>query len=89
MTQWRGITVLKYLPIRVRRMKAAVVDHAPKNAVSVWAFDQATNDSFLAFVRSGVIVRRESMSVRLGTQIDRMAGRSRPHSLRFHPRGSA
>ena len=40
----------KYLD-QVRRMKAAVVAHAPKERSFGLAFDQATNDAFLAFVR--------------------------------------
>ncbi len=63
----------KYLD-QVRRMKAAVVDHAPKERSFGLAFDQATNDSFLAFVRSGVgCPPHESLERQVGHQIDRMA----------------
>ena len=41
----------KYID-QVRRMKAAVVANAPKERVFGLAFDEATNDAFLAFARS-------------------------------------
>lgn len=37
----------------VQRMKAAVVASAPKERSYGLAFDQATNDGFLAFIRQG------------------------------------
>lgn len=63
----------KYLD-QVRRMKAAVVDHAPKERSFGLAFDQATNDAFLAFVRNGDgCPPHESLERQVGHQIDRMA----------------
>jgi hypothetical protein len=41
----------KYLD-QVRRMKAAVVAHAPKERSFGLAFDEATNKAFLAFART-------------------------------------
>lgn len=38
---------------QVRRMKAAVVAYAPKERSFGLAFDEATNDAFLAFARRG------------------------------------
>ncbi len=42
----------KYID-QVRRMKAAVVDNAPKERSFGLAFDQATNRAFLEFNRAG------------------------------------
>ncbi len=42
----------KYID-QVRRMKAAVVANAPKERVFGLAFDEATNEAFLAFSRKG------------------------------------
>lgn len=42
----------KYLN-EVRRMKAAVVDNAPKERSFGIAFDESTNDAFLEFLREG------------------------------------
>lgn len=39
----------------IRRMKAAVVDNAPKERSFGIAFDESTNDAFLAFIREGGI----------------------------------
>jgi len=37
----------------VRRMKAAVVDSAPKERSFGLAFEESTNEAFLAFIRQG------------------------------------
>ena len=51
--QLNGIALpCKFLD-QVRRMKAAVVEHAPKERSFGLAFDEATNAAFLAFVRGG------------------------------------
>ena len=42
----------KYLD-QVRRMKAAIVVNAPKERSFGLAFDEATNEAFLAFMRTG------------------------------------
>jgi len=42
----------KYLD-QVRRMKAAIVTNVPKERSFGLAFDEATNEAFLAFLRSG------------------------------------
>ena len=51
--QMNGIALpCKFLD-QVRRMKAAVVEYAPKERSFGLAFDEATNAAFLAFVRGG------------------------------------
>ena len=63
----------KYLD-QVRRMKAAVVANAPKERSFGLAFDQATNEAFLAFVRNGdACPRHNDFERRVGHQIDRTA----------------
>ena len=63
----------KYLD-QVRRMKAAVVASAPKERSYGLAFDQATNDAFLAFIRNQEACPSHDRLERLvGHQIDSMA----------------
>ncbi|MCB1786393.1 MAG: hypothetical protein KDJ33_09090 [Gammaproteobacteria bacterium] len=63
----------KYLD-QVRRMKAAVVEHAPKERSFGLAFDQATNDAFLAFARNNdVCPSHDGLERKVGHQIDRLA----------------
>lgn len=63
----------KYLD-QVRRMKAAVVAYAPKERSFGLAFDQATNEAFLAFARRGeVCPAHVSFEQQVGQQVDRMA----------------
>lgn len=63
----------KYLD-QVRRMKAAVVAHAPKERSFGLAFDQATNEAFLTFVRNNeACPTHDSLERQVGHQIDRMA----------------
>jgi hypothetical protein len=60
----------KYLD-QVRRMKAAVVDSAPKERSFGLAFDQATNDAFLAFIKNrDDCPGAEALERRVGHQID-------------------
>lgn len=60
----------KYLD-QVRRMKAAVVQYAPKERSFGLAFDEATNTAFLAFVRGGgPCPDHETLERRVGHQID-------------------
>lgn len=63
----------KYID-QVRRMKGAVVIHAPKERSFGLAFDQATNDAFLAFARNGeACPTHEGLARQVGHQIDRLA----------------
>lgn len=56
---------------QVRRMKSAVVLHAPKERSFGLAFDQATNRSFLSFIRqNGVCPAEESLARDVGHQIE-------------------
>jgi len=51
--QMNGIALqCRYLD-QVRRMKSAVVDHAPKERSFGLAFEESTNEAFLAFGRAG------------------------------------
>lgn len=60
----------KYLD-QVRRMKSAVVEHAPKERSFGLAFDEATNRSFLAFIRAGEgCPSHDTLERRVGHQID-------------------
>ena len=62
----------KYLD-QVRRMKAAVVAHAPKERSFGLAFDQATNDAFLAFIRDDdACPPHDGLARQVGDAIDRM-----------------
>lgn len=62
----------KYLD-QVRRMKAAVVAHAPKERSFGLAFDDATNQSFLAFIREGrACPSHDTLERQVGHQIDAM-----------------
>jgi len=62
----------KYLD-QVRRMKAAVVASAPKERSFGLAFDQATNDAFLAFIKDkAACPPHDSLERRVGHQIDAM-----------------
>lgn len=56
----------RYLNL-VRRMKQAVVDHAPKERSFGLAFDQATNEAFLAFARNAGVC---PTPVTLASQVD-------------------
>lgn len=59
---------------QVRRMKAAVVAHAPKERSFGLAFDQATNDAFLTFIRRGeACPSHDALERQVGHAIDRMA----------------
>lgn len=63
----------KYLD-QVRRMKAAVVAYAPKERSFGLAFDQATNEAFLAFARNNeACPTHDGLEREVGHQIDRMA----------------
>ena len=58
---------------QVRRMKSAVVANAPKERSFGLAFDQATNEAFLAFIRKGdACPTRATLERRVGHQIDAM-----------------
>lgn len=58
----------------VRRMKAAVVAHAPKERSFGLAFDEATNEAFLAFIRERASCPGpEQMALRVGHAIDALA----------------
>lgn len=60
----------KYLD-QVRRMKAAVVASAPKERSFGMAFDQSTNDAFLAFVRGAQgCPPHDSLERQVGQQIE-------------------
>jgi len=60
----------KYID-QVRRMKAAVVANAPKERSFGQAFDQATNDAFLAFIKDqAACPSHDSLERRVGHQID-------------------
>lgn len=62
----------KYLD-QVRRMKAAVVASAPKERSFGLAFDQATNDAFLAFIKDrSACPTHDVLEQRVGQQIDAM-----------------
>jgi hypothetical protein len=62
----------KYLD-QVRRMKAAVVANVPKERSFGLAFDQATNDAFLAFIRQGdACPTHDAHERQVGHAIDRM-----------------
>ena len=62
----------KYID-QVRRMKAAVVASAPKERSFGLAFDEATNDAFLAFIRDGASCPTQAtLARRVGHQIDAM-----------------
>lgn len=69
--QLNGVALqCKYLD-QVRRMKAAVVAHAPKERSFGLAFDQATNDAFLAFVRDRESCpTHDGLARRVGHRID-------------------
>jgi hypothetical protein len=58
---------------QVRRMKAAVVAHAPKERSFGQAFDQATNDAFLAFIKDRkTCPNHDGFTRRIGQQIEAM-----------------
>ena len=58
---------------QVRRMKSAVVLYAPKERRYGLAFDQATNDAFLAFIKNqDACPSADGLARRVGHQIDRM-----------------
>ncbi len=58
---------------QVRRMKSAVVANAPKERSFGLAFDQATNDAFLAFISNGEgCPTHATLERRVGHQIDAM-----------------
>ncbi len=60
----------KYID-QVRRMKSAVVANAPKERSFGLAFDQATNEAFLAFIRDGeACPAHATLERRVGHQID-------------------
>jgi len=62
----------KYLD-QTRRMKSAVVEVAPKERSFGLAFDQATNDAFLAMVQSGAPCPGPlGFESRVGAQIEAM-----------------
>ena len=62
----------KYLD-QVRRMKSAVVASAPKERSFGLAFDQATNDAFLAFIRDqAACPAHDSLERQVGHRIDAM-----------------
>ena len=62
----------KYID-QVRRMKAAVVANAPKERSFGLAFDQATNEAFLAFIRNGdACPTHATLERRVGHQVDTM-----------------
>jgi hypothetical protein len=62
----------KYLD-QVRRMKSAVVANAPKERSFGLAFDQATNDTFLAFIKDDAACpTHDSLERQIGDQIDVM-----------------
>ncbi len=63
----------KYLD-QVRRMKAAVVAHAPKERSFGLAFDEATNDAFLAFIKDNASCpTHDALERQVGHQIDAVA----------------
>jgi hypothetical protein len=63
----------KYLD-QVRRMKAAVVAHAPKERSYGLAFDQATNAAFLGFVSNNeACPSHDRLERQVGHRIDQMA----------------
>ena len=58
---------------QVRRMKSAVVANAPKERSFGLAFDEATNEAFLAFIRDGESCPAQATLERqVGHQIDTM-----------------
>lgn len=58
---------------QVRRMKSAVVLYVPKERRYGLAFDQATNDAFLAFIKNqDACPSVESLARRVGHQIEHM-----------------
>ena len=58
---------------QVRRMKSAVVLYVPKERRYGQAFDQATNDAFLAFIKNqDACPSADGLARRIGHQIDRM-----------------
>lgn len=58
---------------QVRRMKAAVVASAPKERSYGLAFDEATNESFLAFIRDDATCpSRAELARRVGHKVDAM-----------------
>lgn len=62
----------KYID-QVRRMKAAVVASAPKERSYGLAFDEATNDAFLGFIRDDATCpSHDELERRVGHQIDTM-----------------
>ncbi len=63
----------KYLD-QVRRMKGAVVAYAPKERSFGLAFDQATNDAFLAFAKNQeACPSHDALERQVGHQVDRMS----------------
>lgn len=71
--QLNGVALpCKYLD-QVRRMKAAVVEHSPKERSFGLAFDEATNTAFLAFVRGGEpCPGHDTLARDVGDRIDAM-----------------
>lgn len=62
----------KYID-QVRRMKSAVVANAPKERSFGLAFDEATNEAFLAFIRDGkTCPTHATLERQVGHQIDTM-----------------
>ena len=62
----------KYID-QVRRMKSAVVANAPKERSFGLAFDEATNEAFLAFIRDGkTCPKHATLERQVGHQIDAM-----------------
>ena len=58
---------------QVRRMKTAVIANAPKERTFGLAFDHATNDAFLAFIKNDETCPTHSALARqVGHQIDRL-----------------
>ena len=56
---------------QVRRMKAAVVTHVPKELSFGLAFDEATNEAFMAFIRNGdACPPHEALERRVGHAVD-------------------
>jgi hypothetical protein len=56
---------------QVRRMKTAIVTNVPKERSFGLAFDEATNDAFLAFIRNGdTCPPHEALQRRVGHAID-------------------
>lgn len=56
---------------QVRRMKTAIVTNVPKERSFGLAFDEATNDAFMAFIRNGdTCPPHEALERRVGHAVD-------------------